>query len=137
MSNRWELKQQLFDFGNITFDENKHIWSLLTASNSMFLILNLSLWLATMGRRDSIATFSPDKLTVEKSRQNKQIISTLSYCPKQIVISQLFMNGVYETFNQTLFKEPSDNVKEHDFFFTLQSRLWAIFVFKGRNTKPK
>ena len=29
----------------------------------MFLTLNLSLWLATMGRRDSVATFSPVKPT--------------------------------------------------------------------------
>ena len=42
--------------------------SVLTASNSIFLTLNLSLWLATMGRIDSIATFSPDKPTVTKRK---------------------------------------------------------------------
>jgi len=51
-----------------TKNNNIYIYTilLLTASNSIFLILNLSLWLATMGRIDSIATFSPDNPTVKK-----------------------------------------------------------------------
>ena len=42
--------------------------SKLTASSFIFLTLNLSLWLATIGRRDSVATFSPVKppVTVKK-----------------------------------------------------------------------
>jgi len=34
----------------------------------MFLTLNLSLWLATIGRRDSVATLSPVKPTERRKR---------------------------------------------------------------------